>query len=426
MKISRLAALPLLMFACSLPGTANDTVRLSRQECVSIALQDNPTIRVADLEVKRMDYSKRETLASVFPNIDFSGAYQRTIKLQTVSMNMGGQTQQFKMGTDNNWNFGFSASMPLVNAQLWKAIQISDTQILSAMEDARASRLDLVNNINKAYYALLLADASRNVIKANYDIAKMNAEIYRKQFEQADISVKQASLMLKILMGMDHEVTVMPNITLKDMQREMYGYHLGTERDLSQNTSLRTLDIQTKMLKQSLTAKKFAWIPTLGISYNMNWNAMSSGNALKNQQFNPYSNIGIALQVPIFNGLGRLNAVKQAQVQVKEMTFQRENLVNNLNMQVDLALDNLNKQVKQISSSEQGMKQAQKAYDIMQKSFEIGAATYLNLRDAEVANTSAQLSYLQAIYNYLVSTSELDTLLGKEDALGITTYKSAN
>lgn len=451
MKISRLAALPLLMFVCSLPGTANDTVRLSRQECVSIALQDNPTIRVADLEVKRMDYSKRETLASVFPNIDFSGAYQRTIKLQTVSMNMGGQTQQFKMGTDNNWNFGFSASMPLVNAQLWKAIQISDTQILSAMEDARASRLDLVNNINKAYYSLLLADASRNVIKANYDIAKMNAEIYQKQFEQgtaseydvlrssvqvsnvepellqADISVKQASLMLKILMGMDHEVTVMPNITLKDMQREMYGYHLGTERDLSQNTSLRTLDIQTKMLKQSLTAKKFAWIPTLGISYNMNWNAMSSGNALKNQQFNPYSNVGIALQVPIFNGLGRLNAVKQAQVQVKEMTFQRENLVNNLNMQVDLALDNLNKQVKQISSSEQGMKQAQKAYDIMQKSFEIGAATYLNLRDAEVANTSAQLSYLQAIYNYLVSTSELDTLLGKEDALGITTnYKSAN
>ena len=93
MKISRLAALPLLMFACSIPGADNDTVRLSRQECVSIALQDNPTIRVADLEVKRMDYSKRETLASVFPNIDFSGAYQRTIKLQTVSMNMGGQTQ---------------------------------------------------------------------------------------------------------------------------------------------------------------------------------------------------------------------------------------------------------------------------------------------------------------------------------------------
>ena len=77
------------------------------------------------------------------------------------------------------------------------------------------------------------------------------------------------------------------------------------------------------------------------------------------------------------------------------------------------------KQIRQIKSSEDGVKQAAKAYSIMQKSFEIGAASYLDLRDSEVANTSAQLSYLQAIYNYLVSTSELDTLLGKEDALGI-------
>lgn len=442
MNLLKPLALSLLALSV-LPAVANDTVRLSRNECVTIALQDNPTIRVADMEVKRMDYSKRETLANLFPNIDFSGAYQRTIKLQTVSMNMGGQSQQFKMGTDNNWNFGFSASMPLVNAQLWKSLQISDTQILASLEESRASRLDLVNNVNKAYYALLLAVASKQVIQQNYDIAKMNADIYQKQFEQgtaseydvlrssvqvsnvepellqADISIKQASLLLKMLMGMDSDVAVMPSITLRDMQREMYGYQLGAERDLSRNTSLRTLDIQTKLLKQNLTLKKFAWIPTLGVSYNMNWNAMSSGNALKNQQFNPYSNVALALQVPIFNGLGRLNSVKQAKIQYDEMAYQRENLVNSLNMQVDLALDNINKQVRQIRSSEDGMKQAAKAYEIMQKSFEIGAASYLNLRDSEVANTSAQLAYLQAIYNYLVSTSELDTLLGKEDALGI-------
>ena len=117
------------------------------------------------------------------------------------------------------------------------------------------------------------------------------------------------------------------------------------------------------------------------------------------------------------------SAVKQAKLQVQEMEFQRENLVNSLNMQVDLALDNINKQVRQIESSEQGVRQAAKAYEIMQKSFEIGAATYLNLRDSELANTQAQLAYFQAIYNYLVSTSELDTLLGREDALGIPTSR---
>lgn len=435
-----------LCIACGLAPaqTPADTLRLSREQCVEIALQDNPTIRVADLEVKRMDYSKKEVVANLFPAIDFSAAYQRSIELQTLSMNMGGQSTKIKMGSDNMWNFGFSAAMPLVNATLWKSIRISDTQILSTLESARASRLDMVNNVNKAYYSLLLAIASRDVIRQNYEIAKINADIYQKQFEQgtaseydvlrssvqvtniepellqADISVRQCQLQLKVLMGMDAAVEIMPDITLRQMQRDMFGYTATLNRSLSGNTSLRSIDIQTDMAHQNLTLKKFAWIPSLALTYNLNWNALSNGNALKNQDFNPYSTVGVALQVPIFSGGSKYYGVKQAEVQLKEIQFQRENLVNSLNMQVDLAIDNINRQVSQIEASEQGMRQASKAYEIMQKSFEIGAATYLDLRDSELANTSAQLAYLQSIYNYLVSTSELDMLLGKDQAISST------
>ncbi len=443
------ALLTTLLFA----GTAaarQDTLTLSRARCVEIALSENPTIKVADMEVKRMVYARRETTGSLYPSIDFQGAYQRAIELQTVSMNMGGQSQQFKMGTDNVWSFGFNAAMPLVNASLWKAIQISDTQIMASLEEARGSRLDMVNNVNKAYYSWLLAIASRDVVRANYDVALTNADIFRKQFDagtaseydvlrtsvavknlepellQADIAIRQCALQLKVLMGMDDSVEIRPDVTLRDMQREMYGYSLGASgTSLENNTTMRTLAIQDKLLRQNVTLKKFAWIPSLAASYNMNWNAMSSGNAFRNQQFNPYSTVSLALQVPVFNGLGRLNAVKQAEIQYKELQLNRENVESSLRMHVRLALDNIDKEVRQIASSEEGVRQAAKANEIMQKSFEIGAASYLNLRDAELANTSAQLAYLQAIYNYLVSTSELDTLLGREDALGISRYNTA-
>lgn len=438
-------ALPLGAYAQT---AATDTLRLSREECISIALQDNPTIHVADLEVKRVDYSKKEVLANLFPSIDFSVAYQRSIELQTINMNMGGQSQKIKMGMDNMWNMGFQASMPLVNTTLWKSIHISDTQILESLESARASKLDMVNNVNKAYYALLLAIASRDVIKQNYEIAKLNAEVFKKQYEQgtaseydvlrssvqvtnvepellqADISVRQCQLQLKVLMGIDSAVELMPNITLKQMQSDMFGQTVGLNRSLANNTSLRSLDIQTKMARQNLQMKKFAWIPTLAATFNINWNSISNGNALKNQEFNPYSTVGLALQVPIFSGGSKYYGVKQAQVQLKELEFQRENLVSSLNMQVDLAIDNINKQVKQIAASEDGVRQAAKAYEIMQKSFEIGAATYLNLRDSELANTQAQLAYLQSIYNYLISTSELDMLLGKDETISNVTPKS--
>lgn len=413
------------------------TLRLSRQECIDIALQTSPTVRVADMEVKRMDYSKKETLAAVFPQINFSTNYQRSIELQTVRMDMGGQSQSFKMGSDNSWNMGFSASMPLISPTLWKAIQISDTQILANLESARASRLNLVDNINKAYYALLLAVASRAVIQQNYDIAVFNAGIFEKQFEagtaseydvlrssvqvknvepellQADIALKQCKLQLKVLMGISTDADIEPTVTLAEMQQEMYGYPLGADTSLSDNTQLRSLDIQKKMLDQTVTMRKFSWIPTLGVTYNLAWMSLSNGSPFKGQEFNPYSNVGFSLSVPIFSGGSKLYSLRQAQVQRRELDLQRENLVNTLNMQVELAIDNINREARQIEASAEGMRQAGKAYEIMQKSFEIGAASYLDLRDSELANTTSQLSYYQAIYNYLVSYSELDLLLGK-------------
>ncbi|MDE7096606.1 MAG: TolC family protein [Muribaculaceae bacterium] len=428
---------PLLMEAI---GSNADSIPVSREECIDIALSQSPTIRVADLEVKRVNFAKRETIGNLLPQIGFSLSYQRSIELQTIRMNMGGQSQKLKMGSDNTWNTGFSVSLPVIAPALWKAISISDTQIAQNLESARSSRLELVNQVNKAYYALMLAIASKDVIKQNYDIAKYTAEIYKKQFEQgtaseydvlrsevqvkniepslldADISVKQCQLSLNVLMGIDDALNLYPTVTMEDMQKDMYAYMLES-KSLSGNSSLRSLELQQKMAAENVTMKKFAWIPTLGASFNLNWLSLSNGPMFHDVEFSPYSSVGISLSVPVFSGGTKWYQMKQAQVQEKELAFQKENLVNSLKMQVDLALDNINRQAKQIDSSKEGVRQAKKAHEIMLKSFQIGAASYLQLRDSELADTSARLSYLQAIYNYLVSTSELDLLLGKDSAI---------
>ncbi|MDE6553168.1 MAG: TolC family protein, partial [Muribaculaceae bacterium] len=372
------------------------------------------------------------------PQIGFSLSYQRSIELQTIRMNMGGQSQKLKMGSDNTWNTGFSLSLPIIAPTLWKAISISDTQIAQNLESARSSRLELVNQVNKAYYALMLAISSKDVIRQQYDIAKYTAEIYRKQFEQgtaseydvlrsevqvrniepslldADISVKQCQLSLNVLMGIDDALNLYPNVSMEDMQQDMYGYLLET-KSLAGNSTLRSLELQQKMAAQNVAVKKLAWLPTLGASFNVNWLSLSNGPMFKDVDFSPYSSLGVQLSIPIFSGGTKWYQMKQAQVQQTELELQKENLVNSLNMQVDLALDNINRQAKQIDSSKEGVRQAHKAHDIMLKSFQIGAASYLQLQDSELANSSAQLSYLQAIYNYLVSTSELDLLLGRDN-----------
>lgn len=421
----------------AIPGEKRIT--LSRRRCLEIALQDNPTIKVADMEIHRSTLSRKETFGNLLPTVSFAGVYQRAIELQTINMDMGGQSQSFKMGSDNTWNFGFTASLPLVAPQLWKALKISDTQILANYESARTSRLNLVYQINQAYYTLLLAHASYDVLKENYELVRYNAEIYEKQYSfgtateydvlrssvqvkalepellQAQIAIDRAVLQLKVLMGITDSVIIEPDIKLADYQNDMYSYLSTADRDLSGNSDLRTLDIQTKLLEQTVEMKKAAFLPTLSASFNINWNALSNGNAFRNQHFHPYSTVGLTLSLPLYQGGTRYYGLKGAEVQVREAQLQRENLVNSLDMQVQLAVDNINKEVKQIDTSAEGVRQAEKAREIMQKSFEIGAASYLNLRDSELAETTAKLTYYQAIYNYLISTSELDLLLGRED-----------
>ena len=410
---------------------------LSLEECIRMALDESPVVKVADMEVTRADYSRKEVLASLFPSIDFSGAYQRTIKLQTMRMDFAGQSQTIKVGSDNMWNFGFSAQLPLVAPTLWKSISIADTQILSNLEQARTSRLDMVNQVCKAYYALMLAVSSRDVIRSNYELAVYNASLYEKQFAvgtaseydvlrssvqvkniepellQADIAVRQCQLQLCVLMGVADDLKIMPDMALADLSDDMYVIAENIDKSLTDNSQLRTLDIQRDIAEKNVQLKKMAYLPTLAASFNINWTALSNGNPFRNQEFSPYSTVGLALSVPIFSGGARYNGLRQAQVQRKELELQRENLINSLSSQVELALDNIDRQAAQISTSAEGVRQAEKAHEIMQRSFEIGAASYLDLRDAELAETTSRLSYYQSIYNYLVSKADLDLLLGR-------------
>ena len=214
---------------------------------------------------------------------------------------------------------------------------------------------------------------------------------------------------------MSAEVMIRPDVTLKDLQSDMYAHTNILNTDISDNTSLRSLDIDTKLLSQTVEMKKRAFIPTVAATFNLAWSSLSNGNMFKNIDLNPYSTVGVSISVPLFSGGSRYYGLKQAKVQLAEMQFQRENLVNNLNMQVSLAVDNINKEARQIDTNAEGVRQAVKAHEIMKKSFEVGAATYLDLRDSELAETQAQLAYYQAVYNYLVSVSELDLLLGRDN-----------
>ena len=421
-------------------ATSHAQLALSLDECVNIALNENPTIKIQEMEITRTDYSRKETLGQLLPSVNLAGQYTRNLSLQTMYMDTDAGTMAIKMGSDNTHSGGFNASIPLVVPQLWKSIKLSENQILQNIEAARANKLSLVNQVEKAYYALLLAQDSKRVIEENHATAQLNADIFKKKFDlgaaseydvlranvavsnlepailEAENSINALKLQLKLLMGMDVRNDFEASQQLSDFRGEMYARvlsnTLGSDTALNNNTSLKALDLQTDYLKKVLDVQKMAWYPTLTGSANLMWHSMSNGSPVSGFRWSRASSLGLTLAFPIFQGGQRYYKQKQAEIAVEEMKWQRENLQRGLQVQVDTQNDVIAKSLKQIESNEGSVRQAEKANEIMQKSFKIGAASFIQLRDTEDALMAARLAYYQAIYNYLVAESDLEFVLG--------------
>ncbi|MDE7077549.1 MAG: TolC family protein, partial [Alistipes sp.] len=58
---------------------AEAQLRLTLAQAVDLALSENPTIEVAELEVERYDYVKRQSWGNLLPQLSASGSYQRSI-----------------------------------------------------------------------------------------------------------------------------------------------------------------------------------------------------------------------------------------------------------------------------------------------------------------------------------------------------------
>ena len=429
---------------------------ISIEQALEIALSENASVKVADMEVLRTGYARKGSYASLFPQIDGNAAYQRTIKKQVMYMDfdmpgMGGGEGEgdsssstaagggFEVGRWNTWSAGVSASMPLVNAQLWQSLKISDMDVELAVEKARSSKLEMVKQVKQAYFACLLAKDAFGVYKSVYENALANLEQTQRKYNaqkasELDLARAKTSLanaipnvfdaensvvlslwQLKAVMGVDLSEEIDVDGTLLDYDDELLEVSVCMEQpDLSGNSSLRQLDIQAQQLAASIKAQEYASLPSIALSFSYSMNAMTNDFKFNTYRWSPHSYVGLSLQVPIFAGGKRANAVRQARVQADELAVQTQETERQLRIAIRQCLNTMDTAVKSYSSALSAVESAGKAYDIASKSYSVGKNTLTDLNDAQLALTQARLTSSQAVYNYLVAKANLESHIGAD------------
>lgn len=425
----------LLLYVAIQSAQAQDTLRITLQDAVRIALSDNPTIKVAGQEILLKKEARREAYAGLFPEASLVGSYSRAIKKQSFAM-MG---EVIEVGTDNTYSGGLSVSLPVFAPALYKSISLTSTDVNLAVEKSRASRLDMVNQVTKAFFQLLLAQDSYEVLLKSYKQSEDNYNVVKAKYEQGTVSeydkisadvqmrslkptvvsarngVNLANLQLKVLMGMESDVKVAVEGNLKDYEMSMFTRQAMPRPDnLTNNSTLKQLELNALQLKQTLKLQYTNFMPTLSASFQYMYTSMNDNFKFKEYDWRPYSTIGLNLSIPLFQG-SNFTQLKQTRIQMKQLEENRINTERQLTMQATGYLDNMAASTEQVVSNKEAVFQAEKGRTIAEKRYEVGKGTILELNSSEVALTEAQLTYNQSIYDYLVAKADLDLVLGIDE-----------
>lgn len=397
----------LLMGTIANQGYSQDqTLTLSLEQAIQIAIEDNPTIQIAGLEIERQDYVKKATSGNLLPQLSGSASYSRSLIKSTFTSG----DMEFSFDPDNSMATALSLSIPLFTPAVYRTLKLNDEQMAEAVEKARASEVSLTSEVKKAYYNILVAEKSllvlqqseaniqqtvdqtrimyENELASEYDLITAEVQLSNLQptILQTKTSIETAKLLFKMYLSLPSSVKVELSSELEDLIKSS-STEMIFDTNTSNNTDLRSLDIQNNILDNQLKVLKTQRMPTLAAfssfqftgSNEINFDMTGSGATSNRFILQTPLSVGVQLSVPIFAGLTNVNNERQIKNSIKQLQLQRDYAEQSVNVQVESAINDIITAQEQMLANEKTVTQASKAYEISNTRYKAGAGTILEL-----------------------------------------------
>lgn len=388
--------------------TTQNTLTLTLDKALEIALDENPTIKVAAEEIALKKVASKEAWQSLLPEASLNGSLDHTIKAAEMKLN----DMSFKMGQDgtNTANAGLSINLPLFAPAVYRAMSMTKTDIELAVEKSRASELDLINQVTKAYYQLMLAQDSYEVLQGSYKLAEDNFNVVNAKYQQGAVSefdkisaevqmrsikpnvisaanaVTLAKLQLKVLMGITADVDIKTDDNLTNYESMLFANQLKEEdMSLENNTTMKQFELNMKLLEKNVKSLKTNFMPTLSMSFSYQYQSLYNPNInFFDYTWSNSSSLMFNLSIPLYRA-SNFTKVKSARIQMRQLDWNRIDTERKLNMQVVSYRNNMTASSEQVVSNKENVMQAEKAVQIAGKRYEVGKGTVLELNSSQVS-----------------------------------------
>lgn len=425
----------------------NDTLILTLDDAVQLALQKNREIKVAALEVEKSHKKIKEVRGNLLFSIDATGQYTRNIKKPVIFLPPGtpfsppgGGPAILEIGYNNSYTGSISASLPIFMKSIYDGLKLAKENLQLSRESYRESEINTVANVKKAFYTVLLTrnlrdfmrmslkDAEENLenvrkmhqrgLVADYDLIKAEVQVenLRPNVIQAEDNYKLALDALKVAIGLNSEqkIEVQGKLIYKGISH-IPSLEEAIQKLLSNNPTLMKLNWQSKITKTNISLAKSEFYPSLVAFANYQYQTQANDFKFSDYFWVKTSLIGLQLQIPLFHGLSRVAKVQQAELTHRQVLEQQDEINEKLKTQLQSILYKIKQAKKRIEVQQKSIHQAELGYQIASSRYKNGLGTQLEVNDAEVALTQARFNFAKAIYDFLIAQTEYEQLIGENN-----------
>jgi outer membrane protein len=420
------------------PEIFSDSVTV--RECVSYALKHQPLVTQLKIDEEIAEKEIQISLSDWYPQITSSAGFQHYIK-QPVSIfpnfsDPTGPKIQVTTGVVNNSNIQFNATQKIFNNDLIFAGRTAKYYRLQAGQSTQKAKIDLVVEVRKAFYDVLLTQQMLNIINDDIDrLSKSLSDAYamynngvkdKTDYIRATLALNSARsqkisitnsitakvTFLKQLMGYPEESSLVLRSSFNEMRNDII---IDTLQVIQYNDRIEFQSLQTnlKLLKLSIGYYRQSLLPSLSgyANYNINYQNDNLGQ-LYNENF-PSSLAGLSLSFPIFEGTKRVQNIKKSKLEYNRLVLDTINLRSEMHTEYISALSLFKSNLAAYRLTKQNIDLARDVYNTVQSQYREGIKPYLEVIVSETDLRNAELNNLSSLIMLMFSKIDLEKALGK-------------
>jgi outer membrane protein len=428
----------MLAVACAIPAAAQipgEKESITVEEAVRLSVERFPDVARAKAAAEGLKGKIREVRADALPDVKFTANGNRF--RDPSFLNSSGIDKfppEFIAAIQpipvNVFDYGINVKQVLYTAgKIGTALRIASIENEGAQLDVDRTRQDLALQVVRSCYALVWAERQKELVTETRDQRKLHVDMARTRFEngvatEVDLLRSEVSL-----------ANIAPDLTRADgvirLARAQVNFYLVRPLDFPTKISTGLQEVpweqwdlevlagqamrnRPDVLRMRVAERSAEAQVQLANSESRMRADFSAGYGLvarfPKNLFNPsYSswNLGVNFTLPFFDGFRRSGLVTQATANQRATRLEREKLEQQVRLDLRQALDEIEATSETVTAARANIQQAERVLLMMQNNYKYGAATTLDIVDAQTSLSEARTNLLRGMFAFSIARANL-------------------